>query len=402
MYKKSLKYFGILGILMLLVSCGGGSGGSSDGDDEVTPSLKSFQGMPDLDFSLYDTSSSNYTSPTSSVAAKSLLPKVVTLSDPEELSKAGCKVKDLKNLALSGGVIAQGFMCLYKISEENYGASGTGIFEVPEDEFAYYSIKEIDPETEEEVILLSRIGYFSEGYGDITEPVMVIDECEGSTQTARVRITSAEVDEELSELGFGYYIQMLENFSDEETFQITADTREPIWVMQSEFVEGDDEEYKSVSLSYDTENEYNLMQAFSFISEGDISVSMNSVFGASSDLPDGYSAGGSAIVDLDGTSLSEGYVFNDSETVPAIVLEGEESDKSDLPFYAEVVGMGDLIDVESPGITAPSNWDCISGSGVGFVTIDLTPTAIDSALVACEIEEDDVLEEIDEAGCANL
>jgi len=306
------------------------------------------------------------------------------------------------NSALSAGVSAEGFLCLYKMAEQHYSSD----FSVPTDSFNYYEITSSDDAGTS--TLTGRIGSFPSGYGNTSEAVLVIDECEGETQTAELRVTASTINEDLS--GSGYYIRLIEEFEEPsiEAFSIVLDTRDTTWEVLGEFSETGDEGtfYGSMTFTYDTTDEINTISGYmhdefdSFVFE----VSMNAVFGPTTDIS-GFTAGGSVSLELNETESSfnetftEGFVFNDSATLPAIALT-TESDGSDFPYYSEMTAMGNLQEVSSVSIEYQDGWDCSIPSGSSATSIDLTTTTIAAELIECEASEE-ALDELDDQ-CEDL
>lgn len=367
------------------------------GNPGGTASLTSLADLPELDVSRYDTSSSNYTSP-ATLTTKGVV------SSSGRFSRDGCDAKSYKQEMIELGLFAEEFLCLYKMSEKHYPDQ----FSIQTDDFNYYTIES------QEDTLLGRIGYFSEGFGEIDEPVLVLDECEGGKRTAEMRVTASSVDEELT--GSGYFIRFIETDylgeeASDESLAFTIDTREAVWEITVDFTrireENDGNWYGTLGLGLDTNDNFNLFTTATYDEdlEGIYEITSNTVFGPWSEL-EGFSIGGSSEVNVIQSANPEsevigqitGFVFNDSTTLPAIQLDATEI--SEFPFYAQLTALTDpATSVTRPSIDFADEWDCTVPAGRESVEIDLTLPEIEEELFNCEGENEALEDELD---CAAL
>ncbi len=418
--KKTLMVV-LLGLsITALVSCGGGSSGSSDSDGDSdsgsTPSLTTLQGLPDFDLRSYDTS---YSSASSSISA-SIVGKEV--SDSGEFSRAGCETRYVRDKMVSLGDFANGFLCLYKEGEAYY--EDLELFQIPENSFAYYNIiSGYDEEGIPSDTITARVGYFPDGYGNIAEAVpeafqgesravLVLDECENSSsQTAEMRVTAAtlEVDASLEDSensGVGYFVVLNEEGEFDggnEMIKMIYDTRDRdnyyFKGVYREDLEGGNE-YGRGELTYTTDDDivYNTLGAFMHEVEGEETsdVQMNTAFGASSSIADqlGLAASeysfGTANVWIENMSITAGYYFQDSGSVPAVALESGTGDNTDLPFYQQLGEMADPPAVEEPVISWIDGWVDCDTEGQTPIDIDLVP--VNAEIIECEEVEDDFVD----------
>lgn len=391
----------MVGLVLFIANCGGGAG---DTQETTIPSLTTFQDLPSLNFATIDTSSSYFTG-VASIGARSV---EKALTNTGSFSRPGCEIQNLKNELLQAGVIAEGFLCLYKIGEQYYPSD----LVVPTNSFNYYTIVESGG------TLVSRIGYYPNGFGNVTpnEAVLVVDECtvadDGTTsRSAELRVTSASVSSNL--VGAGYYIYLIEDWTasdwvgteSDESFSelgiIELDTRGAAWSASSRFTLTSSAwgtEYGSAILTYDTATGNNTLSGFYHDSsdDGTFDLRMSAAFGPSASLPAGLSVGGSAhLIGADsggeGESFSfddiEAFAFQDSASIPAVVLASDTNDTSEYPFYTEMVALGNPPTASEPTISYQDEWDCTS-EGDTSVQIDLRPADISAAVRECEAEED--------------
>lgn len=344
-------------------------------------SLTTLADLPELDISRYDTSSAGYAAPAAWT--------VKGVTSTGQFSRVGCDSKYLKNGMIVLGAFAEGFLCLYKTAESHYPDD----FTIPTDDFNYYTLLSGDD------TVVGRIGHFPGGFGEVDEEVLVLDECESGARTAEMRITASNATEDLA--GSGYTIQLTEEDYDQENpnltdeaLSFTLDTRNAVWEASISYHHDlDGIEYGTLTLSFDTENSFNTLIASTHDDDpnGLFDISNNVVFGPWTEL-EGFTIGGSAIVNVIQSPNQDpeigqiaGFVFNDSATLPAIRLDFQTEDGSDLPFFTELAALGDPPStIVEPTISYRDEWDCTIPSGRTAVTIDLTPEGIAEDLEACE------------------
>lgn len=379
---KMNTLFAITFCILWLAGCGGEvtKVGNPSSD---TASLTSLASLPELDFSRYDTSSANFSNP-SALALKKV-------TNTGEFSRVGCDSKSSIGDMQEMGLFTEGFLCLYKMAEEHYA----DVFSIPEGGFNYYAIVTED----DEAAVLGRIGYYPDGFGDISEPVLVLDECQDDSRTAEMRVTADTVNADLT--GSGYFILLTEvdylgddEGTTDESISFTMDTRGDVWELAVDYHHDNDGiEYGNYAFTFDTVNIFNTFIAATHDDdpEGVFDISNNVVFGPWTEI-EGFSIGGSAIVNVilspnqdPELGQNAGFVFNDSDTLPAIRLDYQEENGADLPFYTELTALGTPpTAIEDPVISYRDDWDCQVPEGESTVLIDLTPDDIAADLFACE------------------
>lgn len=385
-------------LLIMSVTCVFHACGSSSSDSTPqTPSLMTLQGLPELDLSKYDTTSSYYSAPSTSISSKKkgILKSAVNTGT---FSRSGCEMKSIKNTALNVGTFAEGFLCVYQIAEQYYSDT---LFTIPTNSFNYYEIIDQMGST-----IWGRIGYYPGGYGNNSEAVLVIDECEvaagenPSSQTAAMRVNSSSTSQDFQ--GAGYYVSLIElpPSGENEQVHLIADTRSAEWRFVVQYAQ-EDLGYGSITLDYDPAGEYNTIGASSHevSGDGEYDILLNSAFGPYTEIA-GFTTGGTVTLDMSDSDLIDGtfgFLFQNSATLPAISLESGTGDNTDLPYYSELAAMGDLPTLSQPDFEFTESWNCTGGT---FVEIDLSPADIAAALLECEAAGDVVM--TIEDTCENL